>query len=95
MNLKQLFFKAIDSGELGAVDDQGVIVSLKELEQRFANLDHMTVSHFLPAATLEKGQREFTQQKFLYHIRDDIYRVHPEALDYYEQGLDNTAQMMQ
>ncbi len=84
MNLKQLFFEAIDNGELGAVDDLGVIVTLSELEQRFTELEPETISHFLPSATLENGQREFTAHKFLYQIKDGVYRVHPDALDQIE-----------
>ncbi len=84
MNLKEQFFEAVSNGDLGSFDDLGVIVTLKELEQKFPTMDAGQISNFLPAATMTSGQSQASEQKFLFHLSGDAYRVHPDAIESYD-----------
>lgn len=84
MNLKQQFFEAVSNGDLGSFDDLGVIVTLKELEQTFPRVDSGQISRFLPSATIDAGQHSASEQKFVFHLSGDAYRVHPDAIELYD-----------
>lgn len=74
----------MSNGDLGSFDDLGVIVTLKEMEQKFPTIDASRISNFLPEATISSGQKEASEQKFLFHLSGDVYRVHPDAIDRYD-----------
>ena len=69
MTLKIRFLEAVSSGELGEVDDSGVIVSLKQFKSYFEDVKSDYVNSFLPAAVIEAGQKSATQTKFLFRVR--------------------------
>lgn len=92
MTLKDRFLKAVSSGELGEVDDYGVIVSLKQFKSYFRDITSDYVNSFLPAAVIETGQHSTTHTKFLFRIRKGVYRVHPDAIEEYRQ-LDYAEEM--
>ena len=81
MTLKNRFMEAVASGELGEVDDFGVIVSLKQFKHYFSDVTSDYINSFLPAAVIETGQYSTTHTKFLFRIRKGVYRVHPDAID--------------
>ncbi len=80
MTLKDRFLEAISNGELGSIDDFGVIVSLKEFKSYFDDVKSDYVNSFLPAAVIETGQKSISHTKYLFRIRKGIYRVHPDVL---------------
>jgi hypothetical protein len=84
MTLKQRFFDAIMSGELGSVEDRGVIVTLKELKNHFKDIKTRYITSFLPAAVIEPGQHSVTHTKFLFRVCKGVYLVHPDAIETYE-----------
>ncbi len=80
MRLKDHFLEAINAGELGSIDDRGIVFTLKEFKQVFSYIKSDYINSFLPAATIEAGRDTMTQTKFLFRIRKGVYRVHPDAL---------------
>lgn len=81
MTLKQRFLEAISSGDLGEVDDFGVIVSLKQFKVFFMDVKSDYINSFLPAAVIETGQYTATHTKYLFRIRKGVYRIHPDAIE--------------
>lgn len=81
MEIRQQFIEAINNGDLGSIDDSGVIVTLSELEQRFSSMEAASMQEFLPSIIIPDGQTRVTKQQFLFQLKDGVYRVHPDALD--------------
>ena len=81
MTLKNRFLEAVSSGDLGVVDDFGVVVSLKEFKLYFKDVKSDYINSFLPAAVIETGQYSPTHTKFIFRIRKGAYRVHPDAIE--------------
>jgi len=79
--LKQRFLIAIEKGELGRVEAQGVIVTSKEFKLYFSDIKSQYVTSFMPASTIEPGRSIMTHTKFLFRIRKGVYRLHPDLLD--------------
>jgi len=83
MTLKERFLEAVSNGELGEVDDFGVIISLKDFKKYFKDITSDYINSFLPAAVIETGQYSTTHTKYLFRIRKGVYRLHPDALEEY------------
>ncbi|MCW8935489.1 MAG: hypothetical protein OQK98_12260 [Gammaproteobacteria bacterium] len=81
MTLKERFLEAVSNGDLGEVDDFGVVVSLKEFKLYFQDVKSDYINSFLPAAVIETGQYSPTHTKYLFRIRKGTYRVHPDAIE--------------
>ena len=81
MTLKIRFLEAVSSGELGEVDDSGLIVSLKQFKSYFKDVKSDYINSFLPAAVIEAGQKSATHTKFLFRVRKGVYRVHDDAME--------------
>ena len=79
--LKERFFEAIITGQLGNIDDRGVIVSTKAFKQHFNEIHTDYINSFLPAATIEPGRHQISPTKFLFRVKKGLYRVHPDALE--------------
>lgn len=73
--------EAVSSGELGEVDDFGVVVSLKQFKIYFKDVKSDYINSFLPAAVIETGQYSATHTKYLFRVRKGVYRVHPDAIE--------------
>jgi len=78
--LKKRFLDAVNCGELGTIDDYGVIVTVREFKNYFRDIKTDYTGSFLPAASIEEGQTSATHTKYLFHIRKGVYRVHPDVL---------------
>lgn len=89
MTLKIRFLEAVSKGELGEVDDFGVVVSLREFKACFSDVKSDYINSFLPAAVIETGQYTATHTKYLFRIRKGVYRVHPDALKQYQAAYMN------
>ncbi len=87
MTLKNRFLEAVSSGELGEVDDFGVVVSLKQFKHYFDDVKSDYINSFLPAAVIETGQYSTTHTKYLFRIRKGVYRVHQDAIDEHNQSI--------
>jgi len=85
MTLKNRFMEAVSSGKLGEVDDFGVVVSLKQFKLYFKDVKSDYINSFLPAAVIETGQYSTTHTKYLFRVRKGVYRVHPDAIDEYNE----------
>ena len=83
MELKQLFLEALSNGDMGSIDDQGFVITLEEFERKFPHVAKQNSQGFLPASTLKSGDKSISPDKFLYVLRKDVYRLHPDALDNY------------
>ena len=80
MTLKNRFLYAVSTGELGTVDDDGIIVTVKQFKTYFHDIKSLYIHSFLPAATIEIGQNSITRTKFVFRMRKGLYRVHSDAL---------------
>jgi hypothetical protein len=80
MQMKERFLNAIIAGELGKQSDFGVIVTLKEFKQYFREMHTGYVNSFLPAAVIETGQYSVNNTKYVFRVRNGVYRVHPQAI---------------
>lgn len=89
MTLKIRFLDAVSKGNLGEVDDFGVVVSLREFKAYFSDVKSDYINSFLPAAVIETGQYTATHTKYLFRIRKGHYRVHPDALNQYQAAYMN------
>jgi len=78
--LKNRFIEAVKNGELGTIDDRGVVFTLREFKAVFSDIKSDYINSFLPAATIEPGRKMLTHTKFLFRIRKGVYRVHPDML---------------
>jgi len=88
MTLRQRFFNAIISGELGHVDNEGIVFTLQEFKLFFSDIKTDYINSFLPAATIESGRCSVTYTKFLFRIRKGVYRVHPDAIEMFLVACD-------
>jgi len=82
MTLKDRFIEAVKNGELGTTDDQGTMITLQEFRDYFSDIKTQYSLSFLPAATIEPGQRTMSHTKFVFRVRKGVYRVHPDAIDH-------------
>jgi len=82
--LKDRFLLAVVNGELGRVENSGVIVSLKEFKAHFNDITSDYINSFLPAATIEPGQRSVTNTRYVFRVKKGVYLVHPEVLEGYK-----------
>jgi len=83
MKLKQRFLEAVVKGELGGLDDRGMVVTLKGFKKYFSDVKTDYINSFLPASTIEPGRVEMTKTRFLLRIASGVYIVHPDAIDQY------------
>ncbi|RDH85964.1 MAG: hypothetical protein DIZ80_00365 [endosymbiont of Galathealinum brachiosum] len=75
-------------GELGSIEDRGVVVTLKQFKAYFSDVTTDYNNSFLPASTIEPGRVEMSRTRFLYRLRKGVYLVHGDALDeFIEQQL--------
>jgi hypothetical protein len=81
MTIKKRFLDAVIKGELGSVEDVGIIVTLHEFKMYFKDINTQYSNSFLPAAVIENGQRSITHTKFLFRLRKGVYLVHPDAIE--------------
>lgn len=89
MTLKKRFLDAVSSGDLGDMDDFGVVVSLKQFKSYFKDVKSDYINSFLPAAVIETGQYSFTHTKYVFRVRKGVYRVHPGALEQHKSDSYN------
>jgi len=82
-SLKERFLTAVNNGELGTVEDRGVVVTLKEFRAYFSDIKTDYINSFLPAATFEPGRSTVTQTRYLYRLGKGLYLVHPDVLEAY------------
>lgn len=79
--LKQRFIEAIIKGELGYVEGENNIVTLKAFRNYFSDIKTQYVLSFMPAATIEPGWGRYSHTKFLYRLRKGVYQVHPQLIN--------------
>ena len=75
------FIAAVINGELGSVEDQGIVFTLKEFKSVFHDIKTDYINSFLPAATIEPGRETLTRTKYLFRISKGVYRVHPDLFE--------------
>ncbi len=79
LTLKVRFLAAVRGGELGSVNERGVMVTLEEFRDFFSDITSDYVSSFLPAATLEPGRLQMTRTKFVFRSQAGVYLVHDDV----------------
>ena len=80
-SLKVRFLSAVVNGELGEIDEHGHVVTLKQFKAYFVDIKTDYINSFLPAATIEPGLSSCTHTKYIFRIRNGVYRVHNDAID--------------
>ncbi|MFK5948410.1 MAG: hypothetical protein QM500_06535 [Methylococcales bacterium] len=80
MTLKQRFLDAVKSGELGCIDDRGVVVTLKQFKLYFSDVKTDYINSFLPASTIEPGRSTASRTRFLFRLRSGVYLVHADVI---------------
>ena len=86
MTLKERFLAAVRQGELGRQTECGTVVSVAEFKAYFADINEGYAETFLPAAVIEPGQFSMTQTRFVFRVKNGVYRVHPQAVRHVDQG---------
>ncbi|VAW62047.1 hypothetical protein MNBD_GAMMA09-2293 [hydrothermal vent metagenome] len=79
--LKQRFLAAVINGELGSLEPQGYIVTLKEFKMYFSDITTQYVDSFLPAATIEPGQISMSHMRFLFRLHPGVYLLHSDLIE--------------
>jgi hypothetical protein len=87
LSLKKRFFDAIVRGELGVIEDRGIVVTLKQFKTCFSDIKTDYINSFLPAATIEPGQNHATHTKYLFRLSNGVYLVHSDAIDEFIRGM--------
>lgn len=82
-SLKMRFLAAVINGDLGVIDDTGHVVTLKQFKAYFSDIKTDYINSFLPAATIEQGFLTATHTKYIFRIKNGVYRVHDEAIGLY------------
>ena len=85
-SLKDRFLEAVIRGDLGTIEEQGVVISLKEFKAYFSDVKSQYVFSFLPAATLEPGQVSLSHTKFVFRLRKGVYLLHPDAVECFKKN---------
>ena len=80
MTLKERFLKAVSSGELGKPTEYGTIVTVLELKAYFKDINREYLETFLPAASIEQGRYKVSNTRYVFRIKNGVYRVHTDAL---------------
>ena len=57
-----------------------LIVSLRKFKANCTDIKSDYINSFLPAVTLEPGQRSVSHTIYLFRVKKRVYLVHPEAL---------------
>jgi len=78
MTLKERFIQAVEAGQIGSLDDNGIIITFNEFKEYFKDIKTGYISSFLPAATIEAGRYSMSHTKYLFRIKKGVYRVHPD-----------------
>ena len=79
-NLKDRFFRAVVLGDLGSLENEGVVVRLKEFKRYFKDIKTQYVSSFMPAATFEPGMYTPSHTRFLFRVGKGVYLIHSDVL---------------
>jgi len=69
LTLKQRFIAAINAGELGILDDYGVLVTQKAFSMYFSDVKTQYIYSFLSAATIDKSRPDATRTKYLFRLK--------------------------
>ena len=85
--LKDRFIEAIVSGELGVIEERGIVFTLKEFKSVFSDIKTDYINSFLPAATIEPGRETMTRTKILFRVRKGVYLIHPDLLSASEKSF--------
>lgn len=80
LQLKDRFLRAVVLGELGAVENSGMVVTLKEFKRYFRDIKTQYVSSFMPAATFEPGMYTPSHTRFLFRVGKGVYLIHSDVL---------------
>ncbi len=79
-NLRERFISAVQKGELGHVEERGIIVTAKEFRFYFSDIKTQYVVSFLPSATIEPGRTLMSYTKYLFRVRKGVYLLHPDLI---------------
>ena len=80
LQLKDRFLRAVVLGELGSVENSGIVVTLKEFKRYFSDIKTQYVSSFMPAATFEPGMYTPSHTRFLFRVGKGVYLIHSDVL---------------
>ncbi|VAW63941.1 hypothetical protein MNBD_GAMMA09-1162 [hydrothermal vent metagenome] len=78
--LKQRFLAAVMRGELGSLEPQGYIVTLRDFKAYFSDITTQYADSFLPAATIEPGQTTMSHTRFVFRLSRGVYLLHPDVM---------------
>ena len=78
--LKKRFLDAVNCGELGTIDDYGVVVTVREFKLYFRDIKTDYIGSFLPAASIEEGQTTATHMINLMCLPIILYLLHSQRL---------------
>jgi len=85
--LKDRLIEAPVCGELGSIEDRGIVFTIKDFKSVFVDIKTDYINSFLPAAAIEPGRETMTRTKFLFRVRKGVCRVHPYLLSASEKKL--------
>jgi hypothetical protein len=78
--LRERFLQAVKKGELGHIDERGIIITMKEFKLYFSDIKTDYIRSFLPASTIEPGRSFMTHTKFVFRLKKGVYLLHPDAI---------------
>jgi len=79
--LKERFVHAVNEGELGLMDDYGVLVTREAFAEHFSDIKSQYKTSFLTASVIEPGRTLATHTKFLFKMGRGLYLVHADLLE--------------
>ncbi|HED34751.1 MAG TPA: hypothetical protein ENJ08_11145 [Gammaproteobacteria bacterium] len=79
--LKERFIEAINEGELGLMDDYGVLITREAFAEYFSDIKTQYKTSFLTGAVIESGRIDASQTRFLFRLGRGLYRVHVDLLE--------------
>ncbi len=83
--LKDKFLDAIIEGGLGVLTKDGIIISSKEFTHYFITRGHKKeyLRCYLSSVVIEPGRHAMLHNKFLFRIKQGVFRLHPDAISRY------------
>ncbi len=79
--LKHKFLDAVVDGKLGIMTESGLVVTTKEFVAYLENESRPEyLRSYLPSVAIEPGRHMMQHNKYLFRLRQGVFRVHPDAI---------------
>jgi len=80
--LKHQFLEAVINEKIGTKTDFGLVITTKEfvnfMKKSRSSIDYL--ESYLSSVTIEPGRKAMMHNKYLFRVKQGVFRIHPEAV---------------